>query len=84
MAADLLPCPRCTEDVKPIRPWPHWRKVRVGYFGTLGLALCGGPVILADAFVMIPLLMVVMSAIGPLNHLSKQRPICSRCSCQLA
>ena len=56
----------------------------MAYFGALGLALCGGPVILADAFVMIPLLMVILVAIGPLNHLAKQRPVCSRCSAVLA
>ena len=77
---DLIRCPRCLNAVRPIRPWPHWRKVRMAYFGGLGLALCGGPVILADAFVLIPSLMLYMSAIGPLNSLARARPVCSRCS----
>lgn len=76
----LEPCPRCARPVEPIRPWPHWRKVRVGYFCGLGVALCAAPVILADGFVMIPMLMLYMAAIGPLNALSRQRPVCPRCS----
>ena len=77
---DALPCSRCHADVRPVRPWPHWRRLRMAYFGGLGLALCGAPVILADGFVMIPLLMLYMSAIGPLNALARERPTCSRCS----
>jgi hypothetical protein len=72
-------CPRCKRWVDVDRPWPHWRKLRVLYFGVLGLALMGGPVILADAFVLIPCLMLYMSAIGPLNGLSRKEPICMRC-----
>lgn len=49
------------------------------YFALLGVALMGGPVILADAFVMIPCLMLYMAAIGPLNGLSRKEPICVRC-----
>jgi hypothetical protein len=72
-------CPRCRRWVSVDRPWPHWAKARGVYFGLLGVALMGGPVILADAFVMIPMLMIYMAAIGPLNHLARQRPVCLRC-----
>jgi hypothetical protein len=79
----LTRCPRCEHAMQPIAPWPHWRKVRLGYFAVLGLTLCGGPVILADGFVLIPTLMLYMSAVGPLNKLAKTVPVCSRCSCPL-
>lgn len=72
-------CPRCRQDVCTIRPWPHWRKVRFGYFAVLGTALFGAPVILADGFVLIPSLMVFIAAIGPLNALAKRRPTCAQC-----
>jgi hypothetical protein len=80
---DRVRCPRCKTAVRPIRPWPHWRKVRMAYFGGLGLALCGGPVILADGFILIPTLMLYISAIGPLNSLARVRPVCRRCSAEL-
>jgi hypothetical protein len=83
-ALDRVRCPRCRAAVKPIRPWPHWRKVRMAYFGGLGLALCGGPVILADGFILIPSLMLYLSAIGPLNSFARARPVCSRCSAEIA
>jgi hypothetical protein len=72
-------CPRCREDVRTVQPWPHWRKVRYGYFGMLGVALFGTPVILIDGFVMIPLLMLFMAAIGPLNSLIGKPSTCAQC-----
>jgi hypothetical protein len=45
--------------------------------------LCGAlfcaPVILADGFVLIPMLMVFIAAIGPLNTLVAKRPTCADC-----
>jgi len=72
-------CPRCREDVRTVRPWPHWRKVRYGYFGVLGCALLGSPVILCDGFVLIPTLMLFMVAIGPLNSLVAKPSTCAQC-----
>jgi hypothetical protein len=72
-------CPRCNEAVRTVQPWPHWGKVRYGYFAGLFCALCCGPVIFADGFVLIPCLMLYMSAIGPLNSLAKRRPTCAQC-----
>jgi hypothetical protein len=72
-------CPRCRQDVRTIRPWPHWRKVRYGYFAMLGVALLGTPVILVDGFVLIPSLMVFIAAIGPLNSLVAKLPTCVNC-----
>ena len=72
-------CPRCRQDVRTVRPWPHWRKVRFGYFGGLGVALMGAPVILADGFILIPCLMMYIAAIGPLNSLVQRKPTCAQC-----
>jgi hypothetical protein len=72
-------CPRCRQDVRTIRPWPHWRKVRYGYFAGLGVALLGFPVILVDGFVLIPSLMIFIAAIGPLNSLVAKKPTCAQC-----
>jgi hypothetical protein len=72
-------CPRCREDVRTVRPWPHWRKVRYGYFGVLGCALFGSPVLLCDGFVLIPTLMLFMVAIGPLNSLIGKPITCAQC-----
>jgi hypothetical protein len=80
---DLVPCTRCRMEVVPVRPWPHWRKVQWAHRAGLGLALCGAPVILADGFVMIPMLMLYMSAIGPLNGFVRERPTCSRCGAEI-
>jgi hypothetical protein len=65
--------------VRTVRPWPHWRKARYVYFAGLFVALCCGPVIFADGFVLIPSLMVYMAAIGPLNSLARKRPTCAQC-----
>ena len=72
-------CPRCARGVRTVRPWPHWRKMRYGYFGMLGVALLCAPVILCDGFVLIPMLMVFIAAIGPLNTLARALPTCADC-----
>jgi hypothetical protein len=77
-------CSRCNEDVRTVRPWPHWRKVRYGYFSMLGVALCGFPVILCDGFILIPTMMVFMAAIGPLNSLVKKIPTCADCGAHVS
>jgi hypothetical protein len=42
-------------------------------------ALFCAPVILADGFVLIPMLMVFIAAIGPLNALVAKLPTCADC-----
>ena len=80
---DRMHCGRCKKAVRPVRPWPHWRRLRYLYFAGLGAALFAAPVILADGFILIPTLMMYMSAIGPINRLARQRATCSRCSALL-
>jgi hypothetical protein len=72
-------CPRCDRGVRTVQPWPHWRRVRYGYFGVLCVALFCAPVILADGFVLIPMLMMFIAAIGPLNALVAKLPTCADC-----
>lgn len=72
-------CTRCQRAVRTVRPWPHWRKARYAYFATLGVALFCAPVILCDGFVLIPLLMMFIAAIGPLNSLAAKQPTCADC-----
>jgi hypothetical protein len=72
-------CVRCRRDVRTVRPWPHWRKARYAYFGMLLVALFCAPVILCDGFVLIPMLMVFIAAIGPLNTLVRKQPTCADC-----
>lgn len=72
-------CSRCERDVRTVKPWAHWRKARWAYFGGLLVALFCTPVILCDGFVLIPLLMVFIAAIGPLNAMARKRPTCADC-----
>lgn len=72
-------CPRCHDDVRTVRPWAHWRKLRYGYFGVLALALFCTPVLLCDGFILIPTLMIFIAAIGPLNALVAKQPTCAQC-----
>lgn len=72
-------CPRCDADVRTVRPWPHWKRVRYGFFGVLGVAAMFSPVILADGCMLIPSLFLFISALGPLNGLAAQQPTCARC-----
>jgi hypothetical protein len=47
------------------------------------VALFCAPVILADGFVLIPMLMVFIAAIGPLNTLVRKRPTCADCGAEV-
>jgi hypothetical protein len=53
--------------------------VRFGYFTVLVGSLFCAPVILADGFVLIPMLMVFIAAVGPLNALVAKLPTCADC-----
>jgi hypothetical protein len=81
---DLACCPRCASWMQPRRPWPHWKKVRTVYYSAFALALFAGPVVLADGFVLIPTLMLYLSAIGPLNSFVRQRATCTRCGSHMS
>lgn len=72
-------CPRCDRNVRTVRPWPHWQKVRYGFFGVLALGALFSPIIMADGCMLVPLLLVFLSALGPLNGLAAEKPTCALC-----
>ena len=53
--------------------------MRYGYFAMLLVALFCAPVILADGFVLIPMLMIFIASIGPLNALVRKPATCADC-----
>jgi hypothetical protein len=50
----------------------------------LGILLLLSPVLSADYIVMTPVALAIVAAIGPLNHLASQKPICRTCGLGLA
>jgi hypothetical protein len=76
-------CPRCDDQVRFIRPWGGWKPLRLVWFGVMGIFLMLFPFMSADYVCMIPTLMMVMFASGPLFHLAGQRPTCRVCRLEL-
>ncbi len=72
-------CPRCKAVCRLQVPWRGWRYARYAWFVTMGGILLLSPVLAADYVVMTPTALAIALAIGPLNHLAGQRPICRRC-----
>ena len=76
-------CPRCDEVVSPIRPWrgwpAAWRAWIAGFFVVLALT----PFIAWDFCIMQPSIMLYLAAGGTLWRLSRERPVCNRCSLEL-
>jgi hypothetical protein len=77
-------CPRCQSVRRIIKPWGGWRAMRRVWFGMMALILCLAPILSFDYIVMTPTALVVTLAIGPLNHLVAQKPICRSCGLGLA
>lgn len=72
-------CRRCDAHVRTVEPWPHWRRARLAFLGTLGLLGVASPILSADYCVMIPSLMLFLGAIGPLNGYVEEKPTCATC-----
>ena len=72
-------CPRCGTVRRLQRPWAGWKTARAAWFVLMGTILTLAPVLAADYIVMTPMALVITLAIGPLNHLASQRPICRHC-----
>ncbi len=73
-------CWRCDDAVRAIRPWPHWRKVWFGWCGVIGVMTCVSPVMSSDYGVMIPTMMGIIVAGGPIYRYAHELPSCSVCS----
>lgn len=82
-ATDALHCPRCREDVRVLRPWRGWRPAWIAWRMGLVIALSLSPFLAADYCVMLPSLMVFLTAGGPLYAHAKIRPTCRRCLLEL-
>lgn len=52
--------------------------------GMMALILCLAPILSFDYIIMTPTALIVTLAIGPLNHLVAQKPICRSCGLGLA
>lgn len=76
-------CWRCDDVVRPILPWPHWRKVWFTWCGAIGVLTVVSPVMSSDYCVMIPTMMGIIVAGGPIYRYSREKPICTVCSAEL-
>lgn len=78
-----LYCDRCEGLVPPLRPWrgwrPAWNAWKIGLVGVLALF----PVLATDFCIMLPGMMLYLSAGGPLRMYARERPVCRRCSLEL-
>jgi hypothetical protein len=78
-----LYCRRCVALVPSIRPWhgwkPAWTAWKVGVVGVIAMT----PLLASDFCVMLPSMMVYLTAGGPLRAYAKTRPVCRRCSLEL-
>ena len=72
-------CPRWRDLVEASYPWPHWKRVRTGWYCAIGLLLLLSPVIAADMYFMIPSSAVFVAALGPLSGLCAIPATCLRC-----
>lgn len=78
-----LYCWRCDDVVRAIHPWPHWKKVRgVWYASMAGLCVIF-PMASSDYCVMIPTMMGIIVAGGPIHRYAAEKPTCSVCSAEL-
>ncbi len=76
-------CRRCQTDVDAIVPWRGWSVARYGWYGMLGVLVLVFPIMACDYCVMIPTMMGIILAGGPLHWLARQKPVCTRCSLEL-
>jgi hypothetical protein len=81
-ASDLY-CPRCDSSVGVIRVWHGWKWCWRVWLGGLIVLLAMTPLIAYDFCILIPGMMVYISAGGPLWQLSRTRPVCRKCSLEL-
>ena len=72
-------CPRCRAPRRLVSPWRGWRAARVVWFVVVGIMLCVSPIMMSDYAVMIPTMMVIIAAYGPLHGAASQVPTCRRC-----
>ncbi|GAB4197419.1 MAG: hypothetical protein OHK0013_05580 [Sandaracinaceae bacterium] len=82
-AASALYCWRCDDLVRAVRPWPHWRKVWIAWCAAIGVIAILSPIMGADYFCMIPTMMGIIVAGGPIYRYATEKPTCSVCSAEI-
>lgn len=82
-ASSPLYCWRCDDLVRAVRPWPHWRKVWIAWCVMIGVLTILSPVMGADYFCMIPTMMGIIVAGGPIYRYATEKPTCSVCSAEI-
>ena len=81
--AHPLYCSRCADDVSVIRPWRGWRAAWLIWRIVMVVALIFSPFLSADYCVMLPSLMLMLAAGGPLYRYARTKPACRRCLLEL-
>ncbi len=76
-------CWRCDDVVETRAPWPHWQKVKIGWFATVGTMMLGFPILSSDFCVMIPSMMAIIIAGSPIFRYASELPSCCTCSAVL-
>lgn len=73
-------CWRCDDAVRAIRPWDHWNKIWIVWCCVIGGMTLIFPVMSSDYCVMIPTMMGIIVAGGPIYRYAHEQPSCSVCS----
>lgn len=83
VSATTMYCWRCDDVVRPVLPWPHWSKVWIAWCCMIGVITILSPIMGADYFCMIPTMMGIIVAGGPIYRYKREPASCSVCSAQL-
>lgn len=83
MTEARLYCRRCDDAVPYVAPWEGWRYAWWAWVGMMGVLVLAFPIMASDYCVMIPTMMGIIVAGGPLYRLRHERPTCAICSLEL-
>jgi hypothetical protein len=82
-ATSTMYCWRCDDVVRPVMPWPHWGKIWIVWCCAIGVITILSPIMGADYFCMIPTMMGIIVAGGPIYRYKREPASCGVCSAQL-
>ncbi len=75
-----LYCWRCDDVSRAVLPWPHWNKIWWAWCAMIVVITVCSPIMGADYFCMIPTMMGIIVAGGPIYRYAHEKPSCSVCS----
>jgi hypothetical protein len=78
-----LYCPRCDEDVPIIAPWRGWKYALGAWYAVIGFLVVLFPFYAFDYCVLLPSVMLIAFAGGPLLRFAREKPVCRHCSFEL-